>query len=255
MIRYSIRRISIFPAFKFGCLVGGVIMMPPGLLLGLLARALIGILRAWLEAWDAWTLDLAGRTIANLDWLEVLELADFLRQLQTLDDQGWLLVLALALAVALAGGLLAGLLATLGAVAYNIVAAVSGGLAVSAEMLGGPVTPVAAPSSAKESPASLPRPQAGPVTWLALAGNPQQRWPLKPGITALGSAPDNDVVLAGLAPRHAEVRFEAGRYVLYDLGSHQTWVNDRPIIGPNMLKEGFRVRLGSHELVFRRRET
>ena len=255
MTRYAIRRIFLFPAFKFGCLVGGVIALPPGLLLGLLARALIGILRAWLEAWDAWSLDLAGRTIANLDWLEVFELADFLRGLQALDDQGWLLVLALALAAALAGGLLAGLLATLGAAAYNIVAAVSGGLAVSAEVLDGAATPVAAPPPAAESPAPLPKPQAGPAAWLALGGKPQQRWPLKAAITALGSAPGNDVVLDGLAPSHAEVRFEAGRYVLYDLGSRQTWVNDRPIAGPNMLKEGFRVRLGSHELVFHRRET
>lgn len=260
MTRYAIHRIHLFPAFKFGCLVGGVIMLLPGLLLGLLARLLVGILRRWLEAWE--TLSLGP--VADVNPLNILKLADFLRELQVLDEQGWLLALALALGVAFSGGLLAGWLAATGAAVYNLLAGLSGGVVLSAEVLDGAVAPAAMPLPSKGRTAPLPQaragpvplgalsPQTGPGIWLVLSQNPQLRWPLKTGTTTLGSAPDNNVVLAGLAPRHAEVRLEGNRYVLHDLGSGQTWVNDRLIDRPNMLKEGFKVRLGGHELIFRK---
>ncbi len=81
--------------------------------------------------------------------------------------------------------------------------------------------------------------------------NPEERLPLRAGTMSFGSASGNAVVLDGLAPRHAELRFENNRYILYELGSGQTWVNERAIVGANMLKDGFRVRLGPYELVFR----
>jgi len=255
MTSYAIRRFALFPAFKFGSLVGGVIMLLPGLLLGLLARFLVGILRGWLEAWQALSLG-----PLEADPLDILKLTGFLHNLQTLDDRGWLLVLAVTLATAVAGALLIGLLTTLGAAVYNLLATISGGLVVEAQTVAGPVggaLPTEGSGAALPQPGATPLPQPPPPqpyssAWLTLSKNPQQRWPLKPGITALGSAPDNDVLLADLAAHHAEVRFEANRYVLYDLSSGQTWVNDRPIAGPNMLKDGFRIRLGNHELIFHR---
>ena len=65
MTRYAIRNIHLFSAFRFGCLVGGVLMLPIGLLLGLLVRALVGFLRDWLETWEKLSLDLAGQTLAG----------------------------------------------------------------------------------------------------------------------------------------------------------------------------------------------
>ncbi len=261
MTRYAIRNIHLFSAFRFGCLIGGVLMLPIGLLLGLLARALVGVVRRWLEAWEALSLDLAGRTLVDVDFLNLLKLSDFLRELRVLDEQGWLLALALALGMAVVGGLLLGLLAIFGAAVYNILAAISGGLVVGADLVGG-AAPSAMPLPPKGRTAPLPQARAGPAplmppphptapgAWLALSQNPAQHWPLKAGVTTLGSASGNDVVLVGLAPRHAEIRLETDRYVLHDLGGGQTWVNGRPIAGPNMLKEGFKIRLGTHELIF-----
>ena len=292
MTHYTIRRIHLFPAFKFGCLTGGILMLPFGLLLSLLVRAMIGILRSWLETWDTLSLDVAGKTLVNVSFLNIVKLADFLRELRALDNQGVLLGLALALAVAVVGGLLAGLLAVFGGAIYNVLAALSGGLIVSADAEGEIAAPSAVPLPPKGLTAPLPKPAAGPPppalpvsqstapvpqpaapvpqpappvhqpappapqpapgAWLDLSQSPQQRWPLYSTITTVGSAPDNNIVLAGLAPRHAEIRLEANRYVLHALGGNQAWVNDRLITGPNMLKEGFKVRLGSHELIFNR---
>jgi hypothetical protein len=263
MIDYAIRRIHLFPAFKFGCLTGGILMLLPGLLLGAVVRALVGILRRWLDAWQALSLDIGGRNLVDVDLLSLVKLAGFLRELRVLDEQGWVLALAVVLGTAIAGGLLVGLLALFGAAIYNVLAALSGGLVVGADALEGwsaPAVPAAAPPQGKGRTLPLhlrPRPgpapppvQPAPAAWLASGQNPAQQWPLKTGVTCLGSAPGNDITLPGLAARHAEIRLENGRYVLHALESGSTAVNNRPIVGPNMLKEGFRVRLGNYELIF-----
>lgn len=66
----------------------------------------------------------------------------------------------------------------------------------------------------------------------------------------VGSAPSCDIQVSGLAPIHAEIRLENNRYILYDMSGGQTWVNDRQVTTANLLKEGFRVRLGAHEFSF-----
>ena len=63
------------------------------------------------------------------------------------------------------------------------------------------------------------------------------------------SAPDNDIVLPGLSPQHAEIRRESGRYLIYDLGSRRTWVNDDQVAAVHMLKDGFRLQLGQAEFL------
>ncbi|MFJ5885395.1 FHA domain-containing protein [Kitasatospora cineracea] len=45
--------------------------------------------------------------------------------------------------------------------------------------------------------------------------------------------------------RHAELRFEAGDWVLYDLGSSNgTFVNDRRVVGGTVVRAGDRLRFG-----------
>jgi hypothetical protein len=266
MNRYAIRRIFVWPAFKFGCLIGATLMVLPGVAQGLLARAVVRTLRGFLEG-------LGFFASTNPD------IATLLDRLTILDHQGALIVLWITLGTVIFGGLLEGLLAALAALVYNFLAGISGGLEVGVDALSAP-TGAAAPAAPPASTApSAPRPQpapaqpqaappiqptpipsqAGPATpvaapapgpYLALSQDPQRRWPVKAGITMLGSAPDSDVVLPGLASRHAEIRLEENRYVLYDLTGGQAWVNDRPVVERNMLKEGFRVRLGAVELVF-----
>jgi len=86
------------------------------------------------------------------------------------------------------------------------------------------------------------------TTWNpGILADDQLGLPLGDDVTRIGSAPDNDIVLAGLSPQHAEIRCESGRYLLYDLGSRRTWVNDAQVAAVHMLKDGFRVQLGQAE--------
>lgn len=75
-----------------------------------------------------------------------------------------------------------------------------------------------------------------------------QRYVLQVGQTVtLGRHPENSILLddSTVSAFHAEVRFESGRWVLYDRGStNGTFVDERRILGPNMLKAGFLVRVG-----------
>lgn len=275
MNRYTIRKIFVWPVFKFAAVIGAVLAIIPGIVAGLLTRAVVGSLRNLLQG-------LGLLATGNPD------VGGLLEWLTKVDQQGVLTVLWVALGFIVIGGLTYGIAAALGAVIYNLVASISGGLVVSAGALDAPApagVPVAQPTPALPQPAPAipvsppvqsqpvpaappvqsavqvaspieqrypvtqpPRPVAGP--WLASTQVAGQRLPLRGERTRLGSAPDNDIVLPGLAPHHAEIRLDNGIFVLYDLAAGQTWVNGRPVAGRNMLKEGFQVRLATQDLTF-----
>ena len=106
------------------------------------------------------------------------------------------------------------------------------------------------------SPPPMQQPPVVPVPppailWL-IDQSTGRRYALHPGITTIGRSADNDIVLdaPSVSAHHAEVRYENGRYILYDIGStNGTFVNGRRISGPNMIKVGWRVRLGDVELM------
>ncbi len=69
--------------------------------------------------------------------------------------------------------------------------------------------------------------------------------------TTIGRAPDNDIVLgsATVSGYHAEIRYENGQYVLHDKNSRNgTYVNGRRIVGPNLIKPGWRITIGDVDL-------
>lgn len=273
MTRYNIRRISIWPAFKFGAVIGAVLAILPGILSGLLLRSVVGSLSNLSGSMGSLTPGSGGVT-------------GFSQWLMRIDQLGTLTILWVTLGSVVGSGLAFGISTALGALIYNLVASISGGLVISAELLTKPAgdaqpapavvepkeaMPVAQgalqvpqhqPPAASSTPAALPmqpplvRPiQEAPVVqpsgpWLSLTANPAQRWPLRPDRTRLGGATDNDIVLPGLGAYHAEIRYEDGLYVLYNMAAGQTWVNGRPVAGRNMLKEGFQIRLGGQDLVF-----
>jgi hypothetical protein len=74
-------------------------------------------------------------------------------------------------------------------------------------------------------------------------------------VTTIGSAPESDIRLPGLAPRHAEVRHdEWDEYVLVRLGSRATTrVNGAPV-DEALLRTGTRVELGDWTMSFIREE-
>lgn len=79
-----------------------------------------------------------------------------------------------------------------------------------------------------------------------------QRYGLQAGVTTIGRALDNNIVLGGtiVSGYHAEVRYENGHYVLHDKNSRNgTFVNGRRISAPNLIKPGWRITIGDIELI------
>lgn len=90
-----------------------------------------------------------------------------------------------------------------------------------------------------------------------LEKNSGKRHPLNMDIITIGRAPDNIISLNDplVSAHHAEVRYEEGYYILYDLDStNGTFVNDRRI-KKNMIKAGFQIQLGKTRLVMERMNT
>ena len=263
---YTIRNINAWSAFKFGGVIGGIVFFFPGLAMGVTIRLLVSTLRTWLESWLTLNLPVLG----SISLLDVVKLNDFLARLQQWDSRSWVLVLLVLLVSMVGGGLVMSLLCALGAAVYNLVATVSGGIVVEAEMHNGMRTivdsPLPAPAAMPVAPAtegeyaSVPPPMAAvPPTaplaseeaagWL-VAQTTQHRWPVGRGETHIGSGPHNQIRLDGLAMNHAIIRWEDGRFILYDYSGGQTWVNGRSLVGPNMLKAGFQVRLANQDFLF-----
>jgi hypothetical protein len=86
------------------------------------------------------------------------------------------------------------------------------------------------------------------------ADDPRRVFRLRGEVTSIGSAPDCDVRLPGLAPRHAEIRHDArDEYVLVRLGEADTRVNGAPVDAA-VLRTASRLQLGDWTLSFFREE-
>ncbi len=260
-MRYAIRRVSPMGALLYGLLLGLGGWLIPGALLGWLVRAAVLGVRNWLGGLQLF-IPLPLDQGITLDLGSAPALAAIQTRLAALAGQELPLVLAVALGTAAAGMLLTGLTVFLAAIFYNLFAGVFGGVEVKLEALDGDgagrraiptnAAPVARSPAPVPAPAAPPRPRPesfappGPATaWLSAPGG--ERRLLRDNVTRIGSAPENDIVLPGLAPQHAEIRRESGRYLIYDLGSRRTWVNDDQVAAVHMLKDGFRLQLGQAE--------
>jgi hypothetical protein len=129
MHRYKIRKIKLFPLAKFGCLLGGLALFLPGLLCSVVSVQLVSALRALLENWQTAALEL-GLIPVEFDFVTLLGLETVLAALTRLDDNGFLVALLIMLLYLIGGGLLAGLTILLLGWAYNLVAALTGGLEI-----------------------------------------------------------------------------------------------------------------------------
>lgn len=75
----------------------------------------------------------------------------------------------------------------------------------------------------------------------------QQVFPLTESVLSLGREANNDVVLIDpeASRRHAQISFQAGRYVIEDLGStNGTFVNGRQILAATTLSPGDVIEVG-----------
>jgi hypothetical protein len=240
---YAIRYVKVLTLARFGLVLGAVTALPFGFVMSVVGMVAVGMARRFLEGWRDVSLAVLGQQF-RFDFVQLLGLDGLLRMLQTLDDGRLMLALACLLGPSLAAGLMLALTAALAGMTYNLVAGVTGGVEVQLEV---PGLPPGGPTQV------IPTSVTPPVAWLIPSGD-GPAVPLTREVTLIGRAPGCDIRLEapGLAERHAEVRQEGGRFVIYDLGSATgVWVNGRRVVQANLLKDGFVVSLSGIEYVFR----
>ena len=127
--RYSVRKINLFPLAKFGCVLGGLAMVIPGVICGIVSMQLVSFMRAFLDEWQTSELQLLGLGV-QFDFIEILGLEATQNLLIQLDEQGVVLALLIVLSSIIGGGLFIALMIMLVGWGYNLLAALTGGLEV-----------------------------------------------------------------------------------------------------------------------------
>jgi hypothetical protein len=130
-LRYKVRKINLLPLAKFGCLLGGLGMLLPGLGCAAGSVTVIAALRALLDTWQTAQMDLLGGLAPlEFDFIKLLGLETAQAMFIQLDDQRLILALLLLLISIFGGGLLAAITILLLGWGYNVLAALTGGLEV-----------------------------------------------------------------------------------------------------------------------------
>lgn len=129
-MKVTVRRISLASLGKFGCLLGMVAALLPSLLCGLLGLGLAALLRGWLESWQDMTISVLGNEIARFDLVQFLGLDRLVGLLQVLGTASLPVLFLAVLALALVSGVLLAVMVALVGLAYNLLAAGTGGLVV-----------------------------------------------------------------------------------------------------------------------------
>lgn len=129
-MKVRIQRIGLVSLGKMGCFLGIVAAFLPSLLCGLLSLGLARGLLQWLGSWQELSISLLGQEIARFDLIQFLGLEKALAFLENLTTaSGWAFLLT-ALLLALAAGVALAVIIALMGLAYNLLAAATGGLVV-----------------------------------------------------------------------------------------------------------------------------
>jgi hypothetical protein len=128
-MKYTVRRISLAPLAKFGCLLGTLASLLPSLLCSLSTLRLLGLVRRWLEGWQEGEIEILGFT-ATLDFIELLGLEPVLKLLQATGPIPWTFLILAVVVMSVAGGLLIALTIYVTGLGYNFLAWLTGGLVV-----------------------------------------------------------------------------------------------------------------------------
>lgn len=129
--RYAVRKIHMLPLAKFGCLLGGLAMLLPGIICAFVGVQIVSTLRTLLDQWQTSKVDLLGLGApVEFDFINLLSLETVQTFLARLDDQQMMVALLIIIISILGGGLLVGLIILLVGWGYNLLAALTGGLEV-----------------------------------------------------------------------------------------------------------------------------
>jgi hypothetical protein len=129
-VKAAIRRIGLVSLGKTGCLLGVVAAFLPSLLCGLTSLAIANLVRRWLLSWHSMNITVLGRQIAQIDLVKLLGLQQLLDHLQTLASASIPVLFLGILALSLASGAVLALVIMLVGLAYNLLAAATGGIVV-----------------------------------------------------------------------------------------------------------------------------
>jgi hypothetical protein len=135
-----------------GCMLGIVAAMLPSLLCGLAVVALGGIVREWLEGWQALSISFLGQEVATVDLVQFLNLEQLLHTLQRLGSVSVLGLILAVLFIALVSGLLLALIITLMGLAYNLLSSATGGVVVELSAENQQRIAAASPANAPDPP-------------------------------------------------------------------------------------------------------
>lgn len=129
-MRYTIRRISPLSALKIGLLLGWLVaLLPAAVTAALAVMGLQGVAAAFGDV-QSYDISVLGQSIATIDLLSLLGLADEAGRVSELADLGWGLFGTITLALTLAGGAIVAVTTVLFSLFYNLLAAIAGGLTV-----------------------------------------------------------------------------------------------------------------------------
>lgn len=249
---YTLHRLNLLSLFKFGFFSGLIACFPPISILSVIFWSLVVSVTKWLGSLT-YTIPIPfpGISGISVDGVELLNARGLLNSLEVWAALGWLRVLLLIVGLTLAAGLWVGLTAVISGVAFNLLAALSGGLQMSFSEGALREHPAASsPAIPAAGSAQTPRPQlAGPR--LEITSPVQRVMPINRLVTLIGSSPDCDLALDGLQARHAQLSYEDGRYILRDFSQGGSRVQGHPVSGTNMVRDGFVIQLGQYLMTFR----
>jgi hypothetical protein len=129
-MKVAIRRISLASLGRMGCLLGTVAAFLPSLLCGLAGLGLAVAAGRWLEGWKSVPLAFLGREVTQFDFVQLLGLEKVLDALQILASISGPALFLAVLALSLVSGALLAAIVILVGLAYNLLAAASGGVIV-----------------------------------------------------------------------------------------------------------------------------
>jgi hypothetical protein len=129
-MRYTIRRISLAPLARFGCLLGTLASFLPSLLCSLSTLRLLGFVRRWLEGWQEGEIEILGLTTITLDFVELLGMEPVLELLQTIEPISWTFLVLAVVIMSVVSGLLIALIVYVTGLGYNLLAWLTGGLTI-----------------------------------------------------------------------------------------------------------------------------
>jgi hypothetical protein len=265
MKTYTLHRFGLFSLLKFGFVTGLVASFP------VISFMVISAWRTAINFWD-WLVNfeiviplrLLLADEISISALEMLRGWPPIETLEAIAGQNWLQIILYILILTFLAGVWTALVGFFSGLAFNLLAWLTGGLQL--KMSGGDDQPVQMSSPSPHPMKAFPGSQ-GPIQspparqalssvppsgpYLEIIAPVQQIVPITAVNTLIGSGPECAISLDDLQPRHAQLSYEEGRYLLRDFSQGKTLVQGHIVEGINMIKDGFQIQLGHYHMIFR----